>query len=445
MLALTFAVLLTYLVARGVARAPAALRMPLVTFNALYALTTVVGAWAVTNETVRLLWLFTLPGLDADWLSPGGSARYWIVLLGPFFVVNIVALSAARFLAPTGRRLAAWADADPSLVTCVLTVVLFCGYCVANLAANGYLSTSLLDADSMGAYRENIQARTQMASTLGQLHFGLLYMAIPAVVIVMLHRAMTTRSIQWWIATLMAAAALTLLFFTTLTKSNVLIFGLAVVMALAALGRIRARGILLAVLGGVLLLTALEFLLSGGSPWAILRTVWNLFFRLASGFPFYMELFPGQLDYLGIDLGLARFGIGPDAAANIVVYNYMFPDDTWVQGAAPAPSHVVAYAQGGLAWSLATMVLVGLWCAVAAALGAAAKSSVGFSLYIGACVGVYYATQTELVGVFDHSYGYKWWVGSVAVLMMLEWFFSRALARSESQQERARLHQREAT
>jgi hypothetical protein len=59
---------------------------------------------------------------------------------------------------------------------------------------------------------------------------------------------------------------------------------------------------------------------------------------------------------------------------------------------------------------------VGLLIAFAGALRKSSHSPLAFSASIGAIIAVYNTTQTDFVGVFAHSYGYKWWLFGLAAL-----------------------------
>src|SRR5262249_58938877 len=98
----------------------------------------------------------------------------------------------------------------------------------------------------------------------------------------------------------------------------------------------------------------------------------------------------------------------------------------YVQGAAPAAAHVMAYAEGGFVWSMVTMVLVGVWIAFTGALRRAASNPVVFSGYIGAVAVCYYLSQVNLVGALNVSYGYRWWLAALILLLLVQRFLAGA-------------------
>jgi|SRR6185295_15471950 len=408
------------------AAAPSSLRVALAVYNGFYLLTSVAGAVLVTHPDFQLVWMLVFPGMDVTWLTPGGSIRYWVLVLGPLIVVNLVAL---RCYAPfRGAAMAAARNLDTqvSMISVALVGVTMVAYCLTNLATHGYLDAGLLGAGNAGIYRENIQLRAEMARVLGDMHYGFIYMGIPAVCITAFIRALQLRRASWWLLTACLFAALCVLYVTTLTKGNIIVFFVALGVAAYLMGAIRIRGIVMAGLSSLVVLTALDALLAGSGLLEFAATVSNIVLRLSSAIPFYVDVFPAQEPFVGIDLGLQWFGIGPDLPANLVVFNYMYPKITWVQGAAPAAAHISAYAQGGMAWSLLIMALIGAVIGFFGALGNVARSAIARSAFVGGVIACYYTTQVDFAGVFNHSYGYKWWAAGLLAIAAVEhglrWF-----------------------
>jgi hypothetical protein len=309
----------------------------------------------------------------------------------------------------------------------MLVAALMCAYCIFVLAAYGYLGVSLLRGELIGAFRLNILLRTDMFHELGTIYFACIYTGLPALAIVAFHQAVRHKSYQWWGAFALLSAALVFFYLSSLTKATILVYGVEVTVAAQALGLVRIRGALAAAGVGTFILSGLSFLLSGTNPLDLLLTGYNIVFREASNIPFYLGVFPNQLPFVGLDLGLGGFGIGPTVPTNEVVSNFMWPKQTYVQGAAPAAAHVMAYAEGGFVWSAVTMALVGVWIAFTGALRGVASNPVVFSGYIGAVAACYYLSQVNLVGVFNVAYGYRWWLAALILLLAVQRFMAGAL------------------
>lgn len=408
-------------------RAPSPLRVPMVVFNGIYVLTTAIGATILTFPSVRSVWALMFPSMDERWLTPGADWGYWFELWGPLIITNLAAVWAyglVRKPAVIGARLL---RARIDVLAAAIVGFGLCAYCFVNLASRGYLGLAVFNADTVGSYRLNIEMRAELFGDLGTLHFACIYMAIPSIILVAFHSAVRQKSAAWWTLMLSLSGLLCYLYLATFTKSNVLIFGLELVVAARVLGLIGVPTMIGAGATGVFVLMVLSSLLGGTSVLDVAFSVYNVIFRDASAVPFYMAIFPHQIPFSGIDLGLARFGIGPEITSNLIVANFMFPHDTWAQGAAPAAAQISAYAQGGYPWSFVTMLIAGLCLAGCGQLGRIARNPVVFSAFIGSIVTCYYLSQVDLVGAFNVSYGYKWWLAGLILLVGVQRILELAL------------------
>ena len=335
-------------------------------FNSFYLVTTAIGATVLTLPGVRDFWGLLIPGMDARWLDPGERWGYWLLVWAPLVVTNLAALALFSRMRRPALVAARLVSARVDALSAVLVSGAMCTYCFVNLYYRGYLDATFFSAQTAGLYRQNIEMRAQLFNDLGAVHFAFIYMAIPAIALVSFYKAIRDRSFVWMALFLVLSAALCYLYAATLTKANIMIFGLEIVVAARVLNVIGVRGIVVAVMIGSFVLMLLSMLIGGTSPFDVAFNAYNVLFREASNVPFYEALFPDQIPFVGLDLGLGGFGIGPEIPTNMVVSNIMFPKDTWVQGAAPAAAHIVAYAQGGFLWSFVTMLLVGAWLAFSA-------------------------------------------------------------------------------
>ena len=408
-------------------RAPQPVRMPLAAFVLFYVITTALGASLLALPLIRQLWALMFPRMDARWLTPAEGIAYWFIVWGPL----VVSTTAALYLYPRVRRpvvfIARALGRQVDVLPAVIVAAAMCAYCFVNLGMHGYLGVTPLSADLLGAYRLNIQLRAEMAEVLGTLHFAFVYMGMPAIAILAFYNSVRTRRRAWLALFVALSVVLAYLYVATLTKANILIYGVEVVVAAQTLGVIRARGLLVAVAAGMVVLSGLTALLSGSNPLDAALTGYNILFREASDVPFYLAVFPNQIPFVGIDVGLGGFGIGPTIPTNQIVSNFMFPHDTWVQGAAPAAAHVMGYAQGGYPWAFVTMILVGLWVAVTGQLKRVAHNAVIFSGFVGAVTTCYYLSQADFVGAFNVSYGYRWWLASLLLVLAVQRVLELAL------------------
>ncbi|HEX4389511.1 MAG TPA: hypothetical protein VH109_12875 [Steroidobacteraceae bacterium] len=406
---------------------PRPLLAPLIVYLGFYLATSVVGATALAFRDIRLLWSLMYPGLDERWMDFGNTFGYWFMVWGPLLVSTLVARASYAALRRAAFRVSGYFRERVDILPTMLVGGAMCAYCVFILAQHGYLGTSLLSSENTGLYKLNIQQRAAMFRELGTLYFAAIYTCLPALAVIAFYQAVRRRDYHWWLGFALLSAALVFFYLSALTKSNVLIYGLELTVAAQALRLIRIRGALAAAGAGTLILSALSYLLAGTSPLDVLLSGYNIVFREASDIPFYLAVFPSQIPFVGLDLGLGGFGIGPTVPANEVVSNFMWPKEHYVQGAAPAAAHVMAYAEGGFIWATITMALVGVWIAFTGALRSAATNPLVFSGYIGAVAVCYYLSQAGLVGVFVVAYGYRWWLATLILLIFAQRFLARAV------------------
>ena len=403
------------------------LRLPLLVFNVFYLVTSLIGTSLLGFDLMRTVWALMQPTMDAKNVEPGQSLGYWAITWGPLTVTNLAAyLSRNLWRRPAifvARELRM--TIDP--VTCAIVGAALTAYALANLYAHDALSLGFLQSGNTGDYTANIIARTRLFALLGDFHFAVLYMMLPAVAVAALNTAAATRRASAWLLFALLAVILVFLYLTTYTKSNLLIMSIGFVVAAWSNGLVRVRGIVLAALGGFAALTLLEFLQAGDASSVLVRSAFNLVFRMASGVPFYLAVFPDQLPYPGVDLGLQTFGIGPTVPVNLLVADRMFPTDLIVQGAVPAPAHIAAYALAGPWWSFATMIFVGLFLSAVASIGRFRNNLLMQSAFVGGCVSSYYMTQVDFVGAFLAGYGLRWWLIGLGALWLVQRLLEAAI------------------
>jgi hypothetical protein len=412
---------------------PRALRAPMGLFNGLYILTTAIGATIIAFPTVRIYWALLFPGRPEKWLNVGESYGYWFLVWGPMLVTNLSAVILYPALRRSAVRFAMLLNRQVDVIPAACVGIAMSAYCFANLAAKGYLTASVLSGKSAGLYRENILLRVQIFKSLGDLHFACIYMGIPAIAMVALYHFAHRRSPAWLTLFTVLSGVLVFMYAATFTKSNVLIYGLEVTIGASLLGLIGFRGAVIAVSLGILTLSILTALLGGTDPLDLALAGVNIIFREASGVPYYLAIFPDQVPFTGIDFGLRTLGIGSEVTGNLIVADYMSPKNNWVQGSAAIAAHIAAYAQAGFVWSFVTMVAAGAWIAFSGQIRRIAHGAVVFSAFMGAMTTCYYLTQADFVGAFNVTYGYKWWLAALFLLIGMQNFMQQAMRPTRQQ------------
>ena len=232
-----------------------------------------------------MFWALMFPGGDESWLAVTDTYGYWFLVCGPMLVTNLSAVILYPAFRRTGVQFARLLNKRVDIFPAACAGIAMSIYCFVNLASHGYLSVSVFSNKSAGLYRENIIMRTQMFNTLGTLHFACIYMGLPAIAMVALYYFARRRSPGWLTLFVVLSGVLVFMYAATLTKSNVLIYGLEVTIGAGLLGLIGLRGAAIAVSLGLLTLSVLTALLGGTDPLDVTLAGLNIIFREASGVP----------------------------------------------------------------------------------------------------------------------------------------------------------------
>jgi len=410
----TVALLVNWLVWRYV---DSAVRLPYAVFCVFYIVTSGIGGAlaGVTNGEIlnTLNW-----GLDIMILQNINTMSYWLILYGPLIVPGITLLLFQDFRVPEHAVDACLKNYRDGLDNSTLLMVfgVFAGYCFGKLAIQGQLGSifmwSALKSDflSMMVLRENLMLN------LGSIFFGLAYITLPMLSFCALYRLVETRKATWLATFGLLAGTNVLLCMALMQKSPILLY-----MVFVGIGCVELKVVRWQALGGVagalmIVLTTLQsFMLD---DWDYFRSFNLITFRMAQTFPYYMSVYPDILDFAGIDLGLHLFGIGEAARDNFDVFNYMYPGITWVQGAAPGPSHLRAYAQGGILFAMVTLVLIGFCLKLIVAVRKSINGPASFAFYMSSLAFLYYLTQTSLRESVLSCYGIFWGVVGLIPLML---------------------------
>lgn len=410
----TMALIVTWLVWRYVDQA---VRLPYGLFCGFYILTSGIGGAvaAVTNGDIleTLGW-----GLDLSILQNINTLSYWTMLYGPLIIPGITLLVLQDFRLPEHGVEVCLKNYRDGLDNATLLMVfgLFAGYCFGKLALQGQLGSILMWFTLKSDFLSMMLLREDLMQNLGSVFFGLAYITLPMLSYCALYRLIQTRKASWLVTFGLLSGTNVVLCMALMQKSPVLLYMVFVGVACVELKLVRWQalgGVAAALL--VVLTTLQSFMLD---EWDYFRSFNLLTFRMAQSFPYYMSIYPEVLDYAGIDLGLHLFGIGDVARDNLDVFNYMYPGITWVQGAAPGPSHLRAYAQGGLMFAMGTLVLIGVSLKVIVALRKSINGPASFAIYMASLTFLYYLTQTSLRESVLSCYGIFWGVVGLVPLML---------------------------
>lgn len=393
-------------------------RLPLIFYCGFYFITTLIGAVLIGLSDGKCLeplgW-----GLDFQVLRDVNNIRYWCLLFMPMIVPPIIVISLARsrIIENAVRNTACRLNAIPSQLGFLVVYGMWSGYCLAKLYVTGQIGTIFKWQSHRGDYVSMILQRTEMASMLGSVFFGLVYITLPMLSFYALYCGVRERGLAWKAIFCFSAFTTSVISLSLMQKGPVLLFFVFIGIGLVELKVIKPRSLGFIGLGLVFLLTTLQRFMA--DSWSYEQTFNLIVFRMAHSYPYYLNVYPDLLPFFGIDLGLHLIGMGEIASDNNVVFDYMYPAVDWVQGAAPGPAHVRAYGQGGLLFALVTLLFIGLGIKMAGVLRRYIAGPLSFSLYMASLVCMYFLTQTSAREAVLSCYGICWAMPGIVPLWLL--------------------------
>lgn len=381
-----------------------ALRIPLTVYCGAYIITTLIGATIIGFPRGAAFWVAHNGGAEPSILYAASGARYWFLLYAPLIIPPLVAcwLHPTRIVPTRWRTIVQRASVDFAAFVFVFAAA--AGYCAVRLAIGGYLTTSILSVQ--GDYVSMIQLRAEMFEGLGRVFFGILDIGLPILSNVALYQALKLRSARWQIVFAATVATTCLLVLLTAQKAPLVLYLATLAIGFVVIRGLRSWVILATVVSCLLTINVLQLFVM--PSWDIAESSYLVVFRMANSFPYYTKLYPEVLPYTGVDVGLDLLGLVPKPTETANIFDYMYPGVDWVQGDAPAPAHVAAYAQGGMPIAVPTLIIIGIALALVAAAGEGVRNATSYAAYVAGLLFLYYLTQVTLRGALITNYGIAW-------------------------------------
>lgn len=396
-------------------RVPA--HLPLAVFCLAYGITTVIGATIISVQQGGDLWALYGGGLDTTILSDYSSFKYLFLLYSPCIVCPLVIWLSSHGAGNRLPRMLRLLEYQVDRISFAIVSVFMMGYCLALLLAKGYLKLTNL-AQASGDYYASIGLRSEIFSSLGTVFFGLLYMGLPTLAHFALHKAVTTRTWFWRFCFLGLVLTVSLLTLLTIQKAPLFVFFLSLAIGYVVLKRGRLWVLLVSCAVGFLALNSIQLFVLG--DWSALQGFYLIVFRMANGFPYYVNAYPRIVPHPGPDFALDLLGLAPKPNTTATVFNLMYPEVLYVQGNAPAPAHVDAYAQAGIWFSMMTLVIIGIYLYLVALLKTKVHDTLGYVFYIEGIVLAYYLTQVTIRDCLLTGYGLVWIAAPIVFLMVVD-------------------------
>jgi hypothetical protein len=140
-------------------------------------------------------------------------------------------------------------------------------------------------------------------------------------------------------------------------------------------------------------------------------------FRMAASMPYYVQIFSNPDERCGIESNSLPLLPRESCYPATKVGTHVNPGE--IQAFQSAPAHIHAYAELGLGYAFAALLLGGLVLGVSWGVARKAESPLFWSAGAAVCVFAYYLTQSSLVGALSHSYGLIWYLFPLLMAVMI--------------------------
>jgi hypothetical protein len=382
------------------ARVPGAQRVPLLVYLGSYFLTYFIGAVLIVVSDGAALTLYwgSIARVPYEVI---GTPTYWIVLLLPFVVVPLVVhLVCARARAPSdglttevGRIALVW----PIAMFVVAISIPFSNpaYRAAWAQPYAYFAS---DVGDMYATRS-----TRLAA-LSVDEAAVLYNIAPFLTFVVLQEALARKRSAIFVLTYVMIGVTAMCQVVLAQAAPTLIFASALFWALVAGGALRFSraaliGITLAAGTFVALYTSLKFERAAGE-----RVFLEPFMRMPSVYPFYLAYVDARGHPGAQIVSILTAGRGEIRT----IWPVLVGSYAWGRGEsfAPAPAHVTAYADSGVAWAIVILVLLGLEIYLCGKLFERRRSStIRIAAGMSVCCALHHATQAPFEAAIYQAWG----------------------------------------
>lgn len=374
--------------------------IPVAVYLGAYTFTTAVGAaWFLSAEGAAFMDDVAQKNPTPLILEP--SFNYLLMLVLPFLIPFLILFIMDRPL----RKSRFWdrafsvLDAEVSSPLFILILGGLSAMVFAELFRNGFLSFDLLFG-SMD-YFEKVEVRLRLFETFRGTFLGLIYTGLPTLTFCALYQAVKKNTPIWKLLTVASFLSTFLAISACQQKGLLLVFFVGLFLAAGHLRILKPKYLLLTMLvvGGYffrMLTSEFAFIEGLVGPELAQELFKMVILRMALAYPYYVDLYPQHV-------GQGTSSITQDVLQ--VMADGRTERD--FEGNAPAASHVIAFAQSGHGYALATVLLVAVFIALVARLGGSLESPVRFSIYIQTLVSTYFLSQVSVIEAILPVYGFS--------------------------------------
>lgn len=394
----------------------------------MYSATTGLGAALfVTDFGKDQLALFLASG--APDIPVIGGAVYWSLLLSLVLIVAPVAILVDRSL-PHNRTGKIMTIDIPTWVPIAIGGAMVT-FCVIKLAMAGGLTMHEVWNRSV-CFPQKMERRAELIRLLGNRYYSFTYSSLPILSCFLLARAMLQKDLAAWIAFPIFSLVLIWLDAATVMKAPIIIYLGFIGLTLALCGFGLIRSFLVIIPTAIVIFYSLSFAQFCGHELAqwkpsenvathsltvdskMLHFARSAFLRMSASFPYYAQTFDDPNQRCGIEtpMSLVKNPCFPPTK----IFNIMYPNVRYVQGFAPAPLNVSAFAELGPVYTCVSLIICGVIIGVLAFFGRR-QNPLSVAISVSACAYSYYVTQSSLTGSLFDSYGLIWLVFPLALMI----------------------------
>jgi hypothetical protein len=402
-------------------------KLPVMVFSLSYFVTTVVGATIIGTESGYFFWTSaTFFYHDFSVLKNTTGFKYWFVLYSPLFIPQFTASFLVLFL---GRYklnttlLSTLCLPIPSRISPLVFFISFSALsslCIGELFVRG-LGFHSFNLFGSGDYEALIFSRETAFRSLSNFYYGMAYVGLPVLLALSFIYYVKNRSIWWLSNTLFSGSMVTIINFSTVMKGTIVVVAIMILVVMALVRILTAKRLLLA--GGMtIVFLAMSYILVGvadgdfGS--AIGLAIFQIIFRMANAFPYYVNVFPDMLSFSGLNYGLVFLGFGVRTNETQLISDIMSVEKTAIQGNATQAFHLLSgYVIDGYPSMILVELFLGVYFFLVAKAIAGVKKPLSIAITAHLVMVCYYLTQSGIPQLVMQSWGICWVVLSVATLI----------------------------
>jgi hypothetical protein len=404
-------------------RLPFHFKFPLLVFCIAYLITVAIGATLIAMPhnylTQKILKTY---GITRELFDKNLGPGYHFLLYIPFIIPITIVLLLHRYVDKLKMRIPGFFNSQINLLAycCVLAVI---SIYLWSVIAIEFKVSNVMTLFQHSLYKQSILMRAAVEKSAGAIFYPLLYMSLPTLSHIALFQWQRFRSRIWLIVFLISAINIILLVLCTLQKGPLVVYALSIALGIYVLNPKRIYALIVGACVGMVIITGYQYFLLSHS-WHLLNSLNLVIFRTAASFPFYYLIYPDVIPFSGPDFALDLLGLTEHPAKdNLIIFHYMYPYVSWVQGAAAAPSHMVAYSQGGYTLAILTLLLIGILVLGIGCFARELTQPIPFAFFTQNLISLYWLTQVPVRSALLTGYGMLW----TLIALILLWMVSKLL------------------